>query len=366
MRSFFALMSLLLPTLVVGPVAVRAEPFTVAIIPDTQFYSRSFPLTFIRQTEWLVQQRNALNIAMVTHVGDLVHNGGSGTTGNLTEWQNADAAMDILVGDPATRPNGYFPYSAVPGNHDYTIPDNNSGVAPAARYVEFFGPARYQGRAWYGGSSPNGLNHYQYFRGGGYHFLHLGLEWEVPNAALAWAQGILDEHPNMPTIISTHSNLRQTGGRRTTPQSPAGNSAEDIFRRLVAPNPQIFMVLNGHDSGTGAYQSSLNERGLPVIEIANDFQAMQNGGDGWLRLLRFDPDANEITVQTYSPTRNGGQGEYAVGMLHGTHIPLDFEYRLRAAIAPEPSSLFLAAIFAATAAARIVRKSLRRRASAHI
>jgi hypothetical protein len=360
MRSLFAPMFFLAPMLFIGPLAVRAEFFTVAVIPDTQFYSQTYPATFTAQTQWLVQQRNIHRIALATHMGDVVHNGGSGATGNLVEWQRADAAMDILAGDPVTRPNGYFPYSVVPGNHDYTVPENNSGANPAARFVEFFGPSRYDGRSWYGGSSTNGLNHYQFFRGGGRHFLHLGLEWEAPDAALAWAQGILDAHPRMPTILTTHSYLRQTGGRRTTRQSPAGNSAEDIFRRLVSPNSQIFMVLNGHDSGAGAYQTSLNAQGLPVIEIANDFQAMQLGGDGWMRLLRFDPEANEIMIQTFSPTRNGGQGEFAAGMLNGARLPLDFEYRLRTALAPEPSSLLLAAPFIAVAL-RIASRSRRAR-----
>ena len=34
----------------------------------------------------------------------------------------------------------------------------------------------------------------------------------------------------------------------------------------------------------------------------SDYQNRPNGGDGWLRLLTFDPAADRIAVQTYSPT----------------------------------------------------------------
>jgi hypothetical protein len=41
-----------------------------------------------------------------------------------------------------------------------------------------------------------------------------------------------------------------------------------------------------------------------------DYQQRENGGDGWLRILKFSPGEDKISVQTFSPTRNSGQGEY--------------------------------------------------------
>ena len=41
--------------------------------------------------------------------------------------------------------------------------------------------------------------------------------------------------------------------------------------------------------------------GARVVEMLADYQALHNGGDAWLRLLRFDPARGEIQVRTYSP-----------------------------------------------------------------
>jgi hypothetical protein len=62
-------------------------------------------------------------------------------------------------------------------------------------------------------------------------------------------------------------------------------------------------VLCGHFGGKGGEwcQTSINERGGKVIELLSDYQEFSNGGDGWLRILRFDPGRGEIRVRTYSP-----------------------------------------------------------------
>ena len=60
-----------------------ADPFTIAVLPDTQFYSESFPSIFNAQTDWIVAQRQARNIVFATQLGDLVQNGERGADRNL-------------------------------------------------------------------------------------------------------------------------------------------------------------------------------------------------------------------------------------------------------------------------------------------
>jgi hypothetical protein len=38
-----------------------------------------------------------------------------------------------------------------------------------------------------------------------------------------------------------------------------------------------------------------------VYTLLADYQGRANGGDGWLRILRFVPASNRVEVQTYSP-----------------------------------------------------------------
>src|SRR5688572_8408218 len=97
-----------------GPPDFNA-PFTVAVLPDTQFYSESFPATFHAQTQWIVDHAATNNIKFVTHLGDVTQNGGA-----LIEWWRADAAMDRLDTLPS------LPYSVAIGNHDYDIKDTQS------------------------------------------------------------------------------------------------------------------------------------------------------------------------------------------------------------------------------------------------
>ena len=39
---------------------------------DTQYYSESFPYIFDRQTQWIVENQEAMKIKYVFHTGDLV------------------------------------------------------------------------------------------------------------------------------------------------------------------------------------------------------------------------------------------------------------------------------------------------------
>ena len=283
-----------------SPAAVWAQPYTIAMLPDTQHYTdivdnRSI---FSAQTEWVVDNLTNENIVFLTLVGDVVENNAVGADRNLDEWLVADGAIDILDGDLNANPNGHLPYAIVIGNHDYDVPNNNRDSAD--RFVEFFGEERYAGRSWYGGASPNQLNHYQFFEGDGQTLMHVALEWSPPDHAIEWAQDLLSQFPDTPTIISTHAYQTRTG---VPPGSGVEftNSGDEIFEKVVRPYPNVFMVLNGHTLGE-RHQISTNAAGLPVYEMLADYQGRPNGGNGWLRLIKFNHEANQIDITTYSPT----------------------------------------------------------------
>jgi len=285
-----------------------AAPFSIAILPDTQFYSQSFPNTFNAQTQWIVDNRVSQNIAFVAQLGDIVQSGESGSTQNLIQWQRADAAMDRLDGNLSVSPDGIIPYTALLGNHDYrVVSDKTSGTT---RYQEFFGPSRYRGRSWYLEESGLVGAHAQVFSAGGYRFLSISLQFEPLDADLAWAQSIIDQNPGLPTILNTHSYLNPSSRTRqstVTGNSSGitnpGNSGEQVFQKLVFNNPQIFLVMNGHFSGE-FNQTSINKAGQEVFELVMDYQSRANGGDGWMRMMQFRPGDNRIDVSTFSPTRN--------------------------------------------------------------
>ncbi len=73
-----------------------------------------------------------------------------------------------------------------------------------------------------------------------------------------------------------------------------------MWQKLIRKQPNIFLVVSGHVLGVGM-QTSVNDAGGKVLEMLTDYQGLPNGGDGWLRTLKFAPGENKIHVMTYSP-----------------------------------------------------------------
>lgn len=307
------------------PAFGSGAPFMIVALPDTQKYvkydaSETRAATFKRQTQWIVDTRATYNTVFVSREGDIVGNGGL----YPIEWERADSALDLL--------DGVLPYSTVIGNHDYDQPGRRS--SGTASYLKYFCPARYQGYAWFGRAAADGLNQYQMFKAGDWTFLHLAMELEARDSALRWAQQIINAHPGLPTIVTTHAYQNDSAGRTTTAEFQ-GNSGEQIWQKLIKPNSQIFMVLNGHfyQNGGEGYLVSYNDLGQAVFQMVANYQDYPNGGDGYLRLLHFQPAEQRIQVRTYSPTLDA----YLVDHNSEFAFTLDFNRRFGASTSPSPT-----------------------------
>jgi len=274
--------------------------FSVILLPDTQNYAEKFPETYVKQTLWIRQQFKPDNIKFAIHLGDIVQ-----TATDENEWKNAHRAMHIL--------DGVVPYSMVPGNHDMVVKERNTSL-----YNKFFSPARYKDRKWYGGHlGETNDNNYCYFEHGDLKFMVISLEFAPRDATLKWAAKVCQKHPDHRVIIATHCYMR-TDGRDTrcaTSYDVAGNSGDEIWEKLIRKQPNIFFVISGHVLGVGL-QKSTNDEGGKVVEMLTDYQGLPNGGDGWLRKLRFVPAKNKIYVTTYSPlldkTNNAANESFSI------------------------------------------------------
>jgi hypothetical protein len=259
-------------------------PYSIVALPDTQYYSKSFPEIFMAQTRWIVANKKALNICFVTHEGDIADD-----SRDDQQWSAAVRAMDVL--------NGQVPYATCPGNHD------EGGQSRYASYAARFGPARYAGQAWaapwYGGASDDGANSWQKFQAGGRTFLAISLAYEMPPASVAFARRVLEANPGLPAILTTHGFLVGSG-ERLYGGSMHPEAAEMAWKDFISESPQIFLVLCGHTSESRRVDN--NRAGLPVVQLLADYQNMENGGNGFLRIMTFDEKAGRISVKTYSPT----------------------------------------------------------------
>ena len=248
------------------------EEFTVIVVPDTQIYARSFPETFKAQMRWIVDSRRSRNIVFVSHVGDIVDD-----ALELEQWNIADRELGRL--------DGVVPYGVLPGNHD----------TPTTLYNEFFSPRRFRSEPWYGGNyRNNNENSYQRISVAGMKFLFLHLRFNPSSGAVDWARDVVRDHPDHYVIMTTHWWLDREGGR---PQR-----MEEIYQRLVRPSDNLNMVLCGHLTVEKLRTDRVGDR--KIHQMIADYQGLQRGGDGWLRILKFVPDRDRVEVSTYSPSRD--------------------------------------------------------------
>lgn len=280
--------------------SVSAAPFSLVLIPDTQHYadSASNIVNFDAQTQWIVDNQVASNLVFTTHVGDIVENGGEGGGANQVEWDRVVGALDTLhddLGDPV--------YSTVPGNHDY---DDVNDKSDTSQYIANLGPSRYSAKSWFVGAAPDQVNMAQTFVGDGQTFLHIGLEWLPSDDAIEFAQSVMTSHPTLPVVLTTHQHLEPGNPALwtddgATQDDTGDNDAEQVYRKLIEPFPQVFMLVSGHVNGIGR-RSSTTAMGRNVHELLADFQAEPNGGNGWMQQLEIRAATDEIEVDTFSPT----------------------------------------------------------------
>lgn len=279
---------------------------TIVVLPDTQYYSSSYPSVFTGQTDWIIAQKPALNIAAVLHVGDIV---------------DSDLTVQRAVGNPAMRElDNVVPYVVVPGNHDYSDADRKSGME------NYFAPSS---MPWITGTmKPDKIdNNYMLVDIGPQKWLILGLEFAPGDAVLAWADTVLKTYAQYPAILLTHLYLYNDGTRYDinvggndqsqstyqwwNPQyygftaAEGINDGEAMWQKLVLPNSNVRLVFCGHMTGW-ARQTSTRPDGTTVHEMLSDYQWLngENFGYGYLRVVQFDYGSKTIQVQTFSPYLN--------------------------------------------------------------
>ncbi|TMQ71903.1 MAG: T9SS type A sorting domain-containing protein [Candidatus Eisenbacteria bacterium] len=275
-----------------------APDFTLVGLPDTQYYAAEINgatnAMLQAQTDWITNNRAALNIGYVTQYGDCVENGDN--NGNPIEWQRADADF-ATIENPATTglPFG-VPYDIAVGNHDQT--PNSDADGTTTFFNQYFGTSRFGGRPYYGGHyGANNDDHYTLFSASGMDFIVVSPEYDTsPDAAvLAWMDGVLTTYGNRRAIVVSHY--------VTNPGNPASWSGQGkaIYEALKG-HPNLFLMLSGHIDGEGRRQDTFNGNTVQCLET--DYQWHNNGGNGFLRWMQFSPANNCIRVRSYSPYLN--------------------------------------------------------------
>jgi len=275
------------------------QPFTVVALPDSQYYTREANGAtrdiFTAQTQWIVDHKDALNIAFVLHEGDI-------TDGNsLPEWTNAMTSIGLL--------DGVVPYALAVGNHDglYT------SQSDTALFNQYFPLSRFQNLPTFGGvfESNRMDNCYHLCSAGGLYWLVFSLEFGPRNEVLAWANQVATNYPNRRIIMVTHAHIycdnTLHGSSTNQAYLPTSygreNNGTDVWEKFIRHHANMSFTFNGHiPNGGGAGRLvGVGDYGNQVFQMLADYQACMLGGAGYLRIARVFPDQDKMSVSTYSP-----------------------------------------------------------------
>ncbi|RZU49679.1 calcineurin-like phosphoesterase family protein [Krasilnikovia cinnamomea] len=268
--------------------------FTLVVIPDTQLAVQNKPELFNAQTEWIAQQRDALGIPFVIHLGDLVE-----WPARISDWERAAAAMHRL--------DGVVPYAVTVGNHDLDAwactPEATCDPWPGIEHDRstvmfntYFPWSAFRRTPTYRASHPARTmdNSWFAFRAGGVRWLVLNLKFRPTDDELAWANRVIARHPDRQVIINTHE--YQQGDARTA-------TGERIWQALGRRHANVQFILSGHYTRVGR-RVDAGDAGNPVYQIQADYQTYslpRVNENSYLRTMAFDTRAGTVSVRTFSP-----------------------------------------------------------------
>jgi len=295
MRTRDVYRSFLLLALAASSIA-GADTFTLAVIPDTQQeVLRATDTRFADRLQWLVDNREILNLKMVLQVGDMQN----WDTPDHVQYERASAGLAIL--DRAE-----LPYVLAVGNHDTAAPKEGGSAAPGnvhdnlrntATFNRYFPTSRFQALQ---GVFENGKfdNAWHAFRAGNLDWLVINLELWPRVGAVDWARGIVAAHPHHNVIVLTHSHLTSKGEIEQRNGGYGDTSPQYVFDRLLKPYANIRLVFSGH-TGRHAYRLDRGDHGNAIYQFCQCYHSNETNPG---RLLEIDPAAGRIRTRVYAPS----------------------------------------------------------------
>lgn len=312
-------------------------------------------------TQWVADNAQSRKIAYTAHTGDIIENDyhnplATGANGQLLrpgldqQVEKEFAVSSELQG--ILDQNGVV-NQVIAGNHDNQL---GAETGPTSRFSRTFSTQRYYEAAqlWPAGAEyhswdevvaadgtvttpgQDSQNNYVLFSAGGLDFVAVGLSYGVTPAEARWADSVFKRYRDRNGVLLSHDYLVPStakDGRGAAFSNPDGSM---LYKQVVENNPNVFLVLAGHEHGVATNLKT--EIGATVahnvVELLADYQFYTvsagqlfpdavdaNGnvdvdGDGvvdhkatdrlqfgasFLRLMQFDVERGEMSVDTYSP-----------------------------------------------------------------
>ncbi|MFC5006753.1 carbohydrate-binding protein [Dactylosporangium cerinum] len=346
----------------------RAEPSDVMAAEEQAIWAAAYRNT----TQWIADNREGRKIAYTAHTGDIIENdyydplakNPDGTL--LRPGLNEQVERELAAASEYQKvldDNGVV-NQVIAGNHDDQL---GAETGPDSRFSKTFSADRYYGvaKSWPAGTEyhawdeqvaadgsvipgKDNQNNYVLFSAGGLDFVAVGLSYGVTPQEARWADSVFKRYKDRNGILLSHDYLKPSvnpDGRGADFSAPDGSP---LYKQVVEANPNVFLVLAGHEHGVGTNVKS--KVGVTVthdvVELLADYQFYTvSAGDLWpgrvdasgnidvngdgtvdhkatdrlqfgasfLRLLQFDVDRAEVHIDTYSPFLNNfGATEYDI------------------------------------------------------
>jgi chitodextrinase len=324
------------------------------------------------ETQWIADNAAGRKIAYTAHTGDIIENDYFDPMAKNPDGSLQRPGLNEQVDKELAASSSYQKIlddsgvvnQVIAGNHDDQL---GAETGPNSRFSKTFSADRYtqvakswpagaEYHAWDEQTSANGTvtpgkdnqNNYILFSAGGLDFVAVGLSYGVTPQEAKWADSVFKRFSDRNGILLSHDYLKPStnpDGRGADFSAPDGSP---LYKEVVENNPNVFLVLAGHEHGVGTNLKS--NVGVTVahgvVELLADYQFYTvpagelwpalvdaNGnidvnGDGtpdhkstdrlqfgasFLRLLQFDVDRAEMHIDTYSPFLNNfGATEYDI------------------------------------------------------
>lgn len=325
---------------------------------------------------WLAENAETYNISYVAHTGDVIDHWRSNSTDldrAVAEFEWASGAHELL--DATEIPN-----SVLPGNHD-----NRDGedTGPDSLFNQYFGAERYealeQTAGWQAEDAEyhpwrpdDNENSYTLFSAAGQDFVVVSLGYDVTEEEAGWASDVFAQYSTRNGIVLTHA----AHSASANPDGRGGVRSADgtlISERVMEENPNVMLLLAGHVTGaTINVRQDVGQAGNHVVELTHDYQSYRISaehlgitelggyepgktvtfGATFFRLLQFDVERSELSVDTYSAHLDEfGAGEYDVQQRYDGR---EDDFRIPIQLQSRSTSFVTDALLGATPTARVI------------
>lgn len=307
------------PTSETEPAPLPPDAITLVALPDTQYYAACQSPHLARQAKWILDQVAVRNIKAVIQLGDLTdHN-------TPAEWEFVRSALFPV--------SEAVPLALAAGNHDHGV--RGEAKQRGSLLPQYFGKLGVRSSEALVETKTPGDPENAYYRVK-LPKVTLGvlvLEWGPRASSVTWANRVLEKYPSDRMIFATHAYLYHDATRYdwkakgsaqewnpiaygtldTPPAAAAGGAppspsepiydGEMLWNDLLKRHRGVFLTLSGHVLGDGsALLTSSGTAGNRVHQVLANYQMLNEGGLGYLRLLELFPDGKTLRMKTYSPS----------------------------------------------------------------